>query len=296
VHVRVCACAHKCVRPRACARGAVCVCDVAHVDIGKRAHACAPLHVRVCSVVCASARGDTRKASRKPHLTASPVYESSEGGEESAYDDRMSLEHLCATCRAARVHARRASDHSCEPAAASLASLAVLAPASHSAVGADGGAPAVLAHAPHSVMLADGGAPAVPAPAPPSVMLADGGAISLKLADMKSDAALHGFALTLHVRACSPGPCYLLHSRGFCFQRNDSRPAALVGELKRHSRCLGAHTLVTGCSAPGRPVWRHENGCSLIAKLASGKWGGRGRSMWELYQFVTRCVNLATSQ
>ena len=69
--------------------------------------------------------------------------------------------------------------------------LAFLAPASHSAVGADGGAPAVLAHAPHSVMLADGGAPAVPAPAPPSVMLADGGAISLKLADMKSDAALN---------------------------------------------------------------------------------------------------------
>ena len=33
----------------------------------------------------------------------------------------MSLEHLCATCRAARAHARRASDHSCQPAAASSA-------------------------------------------------------------------------------------------------------------------------------------------------------------------------------
>ena len=42
----------------------------------------------------------------------------SSSGEESAYDDRMSLEHLCATCRAARAHARRASDHSSEPAAA----------------------------------------------------------------------------------------------------------------------------------------------------------------------------------
>ena len=30
------------------------------------------------------------------------AYESSEGGEESAYDDRVSLEHVCATCRAAR--------------------------------------------------------------------------------------------------------------------------------------------------------------------------------------------------
>ena len=64
---------------------------------------------------------DASKASRQSHLTASPVYESSEGGEESAYDDRISLEHLCATCRAARAHARPASDHSCERAAASLA-------------------------------------------------------------------------------------------------------------------------------------------------------------------------------
>ena len=36
----------------------------------------------------------------------------SEGGDESAYDDHVSLEYLCATCRAARVHAHRASDHS----------------------------------------------------------------------------------------------------------------------------------------------------------------------------------------
>ena len=54
----------------------------------------------------------------------------------------------------------------------SLSSLAVLACAPHSAVGADGGAPAVLALAPLSVVLADGGAPAVLAPAPPSVVLA----------------------------------------------------------------------------------------------------------------------------
>ncbi len=37
---------------------------------------------------------DASKASRQSNLTASPVYESSEGGEKSAYDDRMSLEHL----------------------------------------------------------------------------------------------------------------------------------------------------------------------------------------------------------
>ena len=33
----------------------------------------------------------------------------------------MNLEHLCATGRAARAHACRASDHSCQPAAASSA-------------------------------------------------------------------------------------------------------------------------------------------------------------------------------
>ena len=42
----------------------------------------------------------------------------------------------------------------------SLASLVALAPAPHSAVGVDGGAPAVHADAPDSVVLADGGAPA----------------------------------------------------------------------------------------------------------------------------------------
>ena len=30
----------------------MCVCHVAYVDIGKRAHVCAPLHVPVCTVVC----------------------------------------------------------------------------------------------------------------------------------------------------------------------------------------------------------------------------------------------------
>ena len=42
----------------------------------------------------------------------------------------------------------------------SLASLAVLAPAPHSTVGADGGAPAVQTDAPDSVVLADGDVPA----------------------------------------------------------------------------------------------------------------------------------------
>ena len=96
----MCACVHKCVRPRAYKRDAVCVCDIARVECGRRHTA------------------DASRASRQSHLTVSPVYESSEGGEESAYDDRMSLERLCATCRAARAHARRASDHSSEPAAA----------------------------------------------------------------------------------------------------------------------------------------------------------------------------------
>ena len=84
----MCACAHKCARPRACERGAVCVCDVADVDISKRAHVCA------------------RAVRRQSHLTASAVYESSEGEEESTYDDCMGLEHLCATDGVARAHAR----------------------------------------------------------------------------------------------------------------------------------------------------------------------------------------------
>ena len=97
----------------------MCVGDVAHVDIGKRTHV--PVCAIGCKMVCA--RGDTRRMQARPAAsrTASPVYELSEGGEDSASDDRMSLERLCATCRAARVHARRASDHSCEPAAASSA-------------------------------------------------------------------------------------------------------------------------------------------------------------------------------
>ena len=84
-----------------------------------RAAACARVRCRVRDGVRARRHtADASRASRQSHLTASPVYESSEGGEESAYDDRMSLEHLCATGRAARAHARRASDHSSEPAAA----------------------------------------------------------------------------------------------------------------------------------------------------------------------------------
>jgi hypothetical protein len=87
-----------------------------------RAAAGAPVRCSVRDGVRARKHmADASKASRQSHLTASPVYESSEGGEESAYDDRISLEHLCATCRAARAHARPASDHSCEPAAASSA-------------------------------------------------------------------------------------------------------------------------------------------------------------------------------
>ena len=71
-----------------------------------------------CMRASACARWCASRASCQSHLTATPVYESSEGGEESAYDNRMSLEHLCVMCLAARSHARRASDHSCQPAAA----------------------------------------------------------------------------------------------------------------------------------------------------------------------------------
>ena len=62
----------------------------------------------------------------------------------------------------------------------SLVSLAVLALAPLSALGADGGAPAVHAPAPLSVVLADGGAPAVLALAPLSVVLAGGGAPAVR--------------------------------------------------------------------------------------------------------------------
>jgi hypothetical protein len=102
--MRQCACRHG--QARACMRAAACARVRCSVRDGVRARR----HT-----------ADASKASRQSHLTASPVYESSEGGEESAYDDCKSLEHLCATCRAARAHARRASDHSCEPAAASSA-------------------------------------------------------------------------------------------------------------------------------------------------------------------------------
>ena len=102
--MRRCACRHR--QARACMRAAACARVRCSVRDGVRARR----HT-----------ADASRASRQSHLTASPVYESSEGGEESAYDDRMSLERLCTTCRAARAHARRASDHSCEPAAASSA-------------------------------------------------------------------------------------------------------------------------------------------------------------------------------
>ena len=77
-----------------------------YVDIGKQA-ACARVRSSVRDGVRARRHtADASKASCQSHLTALPVYESSEGGEESAYDDRMSLEHLCTTCRAVRAHAR----------------------------------------------------------------------------------------------------------------------------------------------------------------------------------------------
>ena len=54
-----------------------------------------------------------------------------------------------------------------------------------------------------------------------------------------------------------------------------SPPTTLVlsGELSKHQRrCLGAYTLVAGCAAHGRPVWRHEREDRCIARLASGGW------------------------
>ena len=100
-----------------------CACRHGQARACMRAAACARVRCRVRDGVRARRHtADASRASRQSHLTASPVYESSEGGEESAYDDRMSLEHLCATGRAARAHARRASDHSCEPAAAAASS------------------------------------------------------------------------------------------------------------------------------------------------------------------------------
>ena len=90
-----CACRHR--QARACMRACM------------RADACARVRCSVRDGVRARRHtADASKASRQSHLTASPVYESSEGGEESAYGDRMSLQHLSATFRAARAHARRA--------------------------------------------------------------------------------------------------------------------------------------------------------------------------------------------
>ena len=125
-----------------------------------RAAACARVRCSVQDGVPARRHtADASRARRQSHLTASPVYESNEGGEERAYDDRMSLEHLRATACACKPSIR--SQLRAGGGKLILASLAVLALAPHSAVGADGGAPAVHADAPHSVVLADGGAPAV---------------------------------------------------------------------------------------------------------------------------------------
>jgi hypothetical protein len=157
-----CMCVHVCVWvclsgdiPSVCVRMRRCACRHRQARACMRAAACARVRCSVRDGVRARRHtADASRASRQLHLTAS----------------------LCETCRAKRAHARRASDHSCQPAAASLASLAVLALAPHTAVGADGGATALHALAPHSVVLADGGAPAVLALAPLSVVLADGGA------------------------------------------------------------------------------------------------------------------------
>jgi hypothetical protein len=59
--------------------------------------------------------------------TATPVYESSEGGEESVYDDRMSLEHWCAKCRATYMYGEPETQ-SCEAAAAACSCVALVAP------------------------------------------------------------------------------------------------------------------------------------------------------------------------
>jgi hypothetical protein len=115
------------VRPTAWERGAVCVCDVADVDIGKRANVCEPLHVPVYAVVCTMvcALADTHRSKQGQPPAASDgitcVYVE-RGQRRSAYDYPMNLEHLGAKCCAARVHARRgSSDHSCELASASSA-------------------------------------------------------------------------------------------------------------------------------------------------------------------------------
>ena len=118
----------------------------------------------ICVRVRCSVRGgvrarrhtaDASRASRQSHLTASLVYESSEGGEESAYDDRMSLD----TC--ARRVVRRMNmlaEHPITAASSALRRLQSLhwlmivllfflqkqnlvILTSHTAVGADGGAP-----------------------------------------------------------------------------------------------------------------------------------------------------------
>ena len=166
-----------------------CACIHGQARACMRAAACARVRCSVRDVVRARRHtADASRASRHSHLTASPVYESSEGGEESAYDDRMSLERdgscgACACTPSIRSQLPAQPCVACSPCIRSshgggrrwrLPAVHALAP--HSVVLADGGAPAVLALGPLSVVLADGGAPAVLALAPLSVVLADGGA------------------------------------------------------------------------------------------------------------------------
>jgi hypothetical protein len=56
---------------------------------------------------------DASKASRQSHLTASPVYESSEGGEESAYADRMTSTCARRVVRRVRMHAEHGDYAKC---------------------------------------------------------------------------------------------------------------------------------------------------------------------------------------
>ena len=146
-------------RERCCVRMRRCACRHRQARACMRAAACARVRCSVRDGVRARRHtADASKASRQSHLTASPVYESSEGGEESTYYDHMSLEHLCATCRAARVHAHPASDHSSscgkrcgKLSKLSIASLAVLA--TLWAVGADEAPPQSLMMKPSTISL-----------------------------------------------------------------------------------------------------------------------------------------------
>ena len=64
--------------------------------------------------------------------------------------------------------------------------------------------------------------------------------------------------------------------------RNATPPATLVlsGEIKNQSRCLGAYTRVLD----GRPMWRHENGDSVIAHESGDRY--RGTAMAHLVKMA----------